>query len=117
MEGTVNFKAHEFLLGFVTKEMFEKDCFLDNWDSQACNLNDDEQNTNEQSIGREEISPCLTDFFGGNMENEQKQFTALEQIDFSGKTLVEILEKELTSKQELARHLEQQVRDSRVGNF
>ena len=41
------------------------------------------------------------------MEQEQQAFSALEQIDFSGKTLVEILERELTTKQEYARHLEQ----------
>ena len=87
--------------------MFDKDCFLDNWESSQCSVNDDEQHTGEHSVGRDEISPCLTDFFGGNMEQEQQAFSALEQIDFSGKTLVEILERELTTKQEYARHLEQ----------
>ncbi|MCP3662453.1 MAG: hypothetical protein GY696_08170 [Gammaproteobacteria bacterium] len=92
--------------------MFENDCSIEDFGQDINNdfkTTEDEQNNSEQSENKSDSLNSLFDLPDGVTE---PSYTALESIDNSGKILVEILERELYSKQELARHLGQSARDS-----
>ncbi len=84
----------------MTSDMFELDAFdEDNWEVSDLRNTGADQRISEHSSSKVEGSWSPAEIRTGTSYNPDKHsFFALEQLDYSGKMLVEILERELHGK-------------------